>query len=70
MKKRKMPTQKQLDLTTGDMVEYTQDDGSPIVCSVRSEPWRLGDGTWVIKLGGKSGGVMLTRCKKLDFRPA
>lgn len=68
--KRKSPTQKQLNIKSGNLVEYTTDKGSTIICTATSEPWQLGHGEWVIKLAQFSGGMMLTRCKPLDFKPA
>ena len=65
--KRPEPTQWQLGLKPGDTVDYINDDGKAERRKVRSEPWQLGHGEWVIKLDGRTGGVMLTRCKPQDF---
>ena len=33
---------------------------SPTPTQIRSEPWQLGDGTWVVKVKGVAGGVACT----------
>lgn len=51
----------QLALAPGDRVAVVMDQGEEREFTVRSEPWQLGHGTWVIGLEGRSGGYMLSR---------
>lgn len=70
-KPRKKPvTAELIGLQPGDFVIVTMDDGKKILKAVRSRPWMLGHGEWVVKLEGSAGGFMLSRCKKTDIRPA
>lgn len=45
----------------GTVVEVTLDDGSIQNTATRSDPWQLGDGTWVVMLEGRIGGYDLAR---------
>lgn len=55
------------ELKIGDPVWYypvlgphADDHGVPRVSSVvRSEPWQLGHGAWVVKIEGRAGGVLV-----------
>lgn len=60
------PTDAQLSLKVGDSVEVTRDLGEVETRKVRTEPWQLGHGAWVIGLEGISGGYDLLRCKPLE----
>ncbi len=53
----------QLALKPGDWAIVTRDDERDEIRKVRSEPWQLGHGEWMIKLEGVSGGFMLSRCR-------
>jgi hypothetical protein len=51
-------------LRIGDCVVVRMDHGHPVgdmVCTVRAQPWQLGNGTWVIGLNEISGGYDLSR---------
>jgi hypothetical protein len=48
-------------LPSGTAVEVTLDDGSIEKTATRSDPWELGDGTWVVMLEGRIGGYDLAR---------
>ena len=46
----------------GAMVDYHSEIGGPVTkrnCRIRSGPWKLGSGAWVIKITGVAGGVSL-----------
>ena len=47
----------------GAKVLYKQDDGSILHTTLRSEPWRIGNGMLIVKITGKSGGVDWNRCR-------
>lgn len=48
---------------SGVHVLVVEDVGRGITLTkTRSEPWRLGDGTEVVLLEGRSGGYQLSRC--------
>ena len=53
------------DWAAGTKVRLTEDDGSVTETTTLSEPWPLGDGTWVVKVAGKSGGYLLDRCEEV-----
>ncbi len=57
-----VPTAAQLALKPGDWVVVELDDGSNYNDVVRSEPWKLGGGVWVVMLEGRAGGYALHRC--------
>ena len=40
----------------GTDVTVTRDDGSLWLTRTRTDPWQLGDGTWVVGLEGRAGG--------------
>lgn len=42
-------------------VNVLKDDGSIIQTTIRSEPWQLGHGSWVIMVEGIAGGYDITR---------
>jgi hypothetical protein len=67
--KGKQPTKSQLSLKPGDVVEVTLDDGTRAIDSVRTEPEKMGGHTWVVWLEQRRN-YMLTRCRKIDVRPA
>lgn len=48
-------------IASGTAVEVTLDDGSTQQTATRSEPWQLGDGSWVVMLEGRIGGYDLAR---------
>jgi hypothetical protein len=52
------------DLSTGQAVIYTDDIGNKHPAYTRSKPWMLGDGTWVIKITGRPGGVCAKRIER------
>jgi len=46
----------------GAIVNYHSEIGGPVTmsdCKIRSGPWQLGSGQWVIKITGIAGGVSL-----------
>jgi len=49
------------EIHTDDIVNVLEDDGTLTIATATSEPWRLGDGTWVIKLDDRRGGYLLKR---------
>ena len=51
---------------SGTAVVLTHDDGSELRTRTRSEPWKLGDGTPVVLVEGKSGGYLLTRVRAVE----
>lgn len=51
-------------IPSGLDVTVIRDDGSRWLTRTRSEPWQLGDGTWVILLEGKAGGYALDRVRR------
>lgn len=58
----KIGARKPSALKLGDPVKYhrvlpKREGIDPIETKVASEPWQLGDGTWVVRLKGKAGGV-------------
>ena len=55
------PTSKQLAVKAGDKVKLLRDDGTFTDHEVRSEPWQLGHGEWVVLVTGITGGYQLTR---------
>ncbi len=49
-------------LKIGTIVDYHSEIGGPITrknCIIRSAPWQLGSGEWVINISGMAGGVSL-----------
>ena len=49
-------------LEIGTLVDYHSEIGGPVTkpnCAIRSAPWQLGNGQWVIKISGMAGGVSL-----------
>ena len=68
--KKKLVSQALIGLRPGDMVIVTRDDGDEELRVVRTAPWKLGHGEWVVGLSGISGGFLLNRCKKTSIRPA
>ena len=49
-------------LEMGALVDYHSEIGGPVTktnCKIRSGPWQLGSGQWVIKISGMAGGVSL-----------
>jgi hypothetical protein len=48
-------------IKAGTAVTVTRDDGSLWQTRTRSDPWQLGDGTWVVALEGRAGGFRLDR---------
>ena len=56
-------------LKVGDHVIVQWDSGELMIMIVSQEPWQLGDGEWVVGLGGFRGGYLLSRVKgKLGAR--
>ncbi len=51
-------------LPTGTDVTVIRDDGSKWLTRTRTDPWQLGDGTWVVALEGKAGGYALERVRR------
>ena len=51
-------------ITPGTDVTVTRDDGSEWLTKTRTEPWQLGDGTWVVALEGRAGGFSLERVRR------
>ena len=64
------PTKEQLSIKTGDLVDVTEDNGTVTRTTARSEPWQLYSGEWVVLLKGRTGGYMLTRCRKVSDEPS
>lgn len=56
-----MTTEERLKLIPGDCVAVLQDDGRELEQVVRSCPWQLGHGEWVVSLCGVAGGYLLSR---------
>jgi len=54
------------DLQAGTDVTVTRDDGSLWHTRTRTEPWQLGDGTWVVALEGRAGGYRLDRVRRRE----
>lgn len=50
------------EIRDGMRVYVLDDMGGITTKTTRSDPWQLGDGTWVVLLDGRSGGYSLTRC--------
>lgn len=48
----------------GTDVTVTRDDGSLWLTRTRTDPWQLGDGTWVVGLEGRAGGYLLDRVRR------
>ena len=49
-------------MEVGTLVDYHSEIGGPVTkknCKIRSGPWQLGSGQWVIKIEGMAGGVSL-----------
>lgn len=46
-----------MKLKVGMKVEYLCAPGASVQTIIRSEPWKLGHGTFVVKIDGASGGV-------------
>ncbi len=53
-------------LPNGTAVTVTRDDGSLWQTRTRTDPWQLGDGTWVVALEGRAGGYALARVRRRD----
>ncbi len=53
-------------ITSGTDVTVTRDDGSLWQTRTRTDPWQLGDGTWVVALEGRAGGFALDRVRRRD----
>jgi hypothetical protein len=53
-------------IPSGTAVTVTRDDGSPWLTRTRTEPWQLGDGTWVVALEGRAGGFRLDRVRRRE----
>lgn len=51
-------------LPENTQVIVRMDDGSDIRAVTRSIPWQLGDGTWVVKISGRTGGFALSRVRR------
>ena len=51
-------------ILTGTDVTVTRDDGSQWLTRTRTDPWQLGDGTWVVALEGRAGGFRLDRVRR------
>jgi len=50
------------DLKIGMVVDYHRQIGGPVTLKntkIRSEPWQLGNGVWIVAVEGKAGGVSL-----------
>lgn len=63
-----MPSNPQPDtaLPNGTAVTVTRDDGSLWITRTRTDPWQLGDGTWVVALEGRAGGFRLDRVRRRE----
>lgn len=55
------------ELKPGQKVVVRDDAGHEAVWEVRSSPWQLGHGEWVVGLRGKSGGYLLSRVVRLSI---
>jgi hypothetical protein len=58
----KIGARKPSELKIGDWVKYHQrlpkrPGVEPVVTKVASEAWQLGDGTWIVRIEGRAGGV-------------
>jgi hypothetical protein len=51
-------------IANGTDVTVTRDDGSLWLTRTRTDPWQLGDGTWVVGLEGRAGGYALDRVRR------
>jgi len=56
----------QLALKPGAHVKVTRDDGSVESRMVKSAPWQMGHGTWVVGISGIAGGYALCRVQPYD----
>lgn len=54
------------DIPNGTAVAVTRDDGSTWLTRTRTDPWQLGDGTWVVGLEGRAGGYALARVRRRE----
>lgn len=68
MRRYRPPTEMQLAIRSGDEVELTNDFGNAERTRARSEPWQLGDGTWVVLVEGRAGGYDLERINPVAGR--
>lgn len=50
------------EIREGARVHALDDMGGITATTTRSDPWQLGDGTWVVSLVGRTGGYSLERC--------
>ena len=51
-------------MPSGTDVTVIRDDGTEWLTKTRTEPWQLGDGTWVVALEGRAGGFDLSRVRR------
>lgn len=56
-----------LGITDGDRVIVEDDSGATAEYVVKSSPWQLGHGAWVIGLVGISGGYDLNRVRRVVY---
>lgn len=56
-----MTEAERLNLQPGQKVIVRMDDGTKVEKTVRTIPWQLGHGEWVVGLKGISGGYLLSR---------
>lgn len=52
-------------LKPGDRVSVLGDDGNEFVAEVKSKPWQLSHGEWVVGLKGRTGGYLLRRVQSV-----
>lgn len=56
-----------LGITDGDRVIVEDDSGATAEYVVKSAPWQLGHGAWVIGLVGISGGYAIDRVRRVVY---
>lgn len=58
-------------LVPGARVDYHAVIGGPVTAQtvVRTDPWQLGDGTWVVAIVGKAGGVAVAALTRTETNP-
>lgn len=56
-----------LGVTVGDRVVVEHDGGGQVEHEVRTSPWRLQSGHWVVGLSGISGGYSLDRIRHVAY---
>ena len=59
-------------MVVGALVDYSAVLGEPptlLATKIRSEPWQLGHGQWVVAIEGKTGGVAIEALRPAEVQP-